>query len=293
VASSPSFPSASRCVAKPDADPDRFAARGRLFGVGVGPGDPGLVTIRALEVLRAVPRVVAPSTDEAEPGRAELVVRAHLPDLPIERVAFPTARPAAEPHGPDAAAPAFARAAERIVGWLVAGQDVAFVTLGDPTLYSTFTRLATAVRDRLGEVRLTVISGISAFQAVAAATCTVLAEGAEALTIVTAHDGVASLEQALASGSDAVVVYKAGRRLEEVAELLERHGRLDDAVVGELVGLPGERVEPLAAARRQGASYLATVLVPPRRSPPARNARARTRCATAATPHANPPSGYA
>ncbi len=80
---------------------------------------------------------------------------------------------------------------------------------------------------------------------------------------MTALDGPAHLAEALADERRTVVVYKGGRYLHEIAELLALRGRLDGAVVGELLGLPGERIEPLAKVADRPASYLATVIVPP------------------------------
>jgi precorrin-2/cobalt-factor-2 C20-methyltransferase len=241
---------------------DPVAARHRpgpaLIGVGVGPGDAGLVTVRAVEVLRGADRVLAPCTSEAAVGRAEAIVRDAAPDLVVERLTFVMAVDG------EARATALAAAADRVVGHLDAGERVAFVTLGDPNVYSTFSVLADEVRARRPATPVEVVPGIMAFQDLAARAGTVLVDGAERLVLLPAHSAAGDEAiEAVADGDTAVVVYKGGARLPELAEALAAAGRLDDAVVGELLGLPGGRVTPLAEAARRPASYLATLVVPP------------------------------
>ncbi len=236
---------------------------GQLVGVGVGPGDPGLLTLSARDALAAADRVVAPTTGPDEPGRAELVVRAVLPELALTRLPFDMT-PDGAVGGAQARAASHAAAAAALLPYLEDGEAVAFVTLGDPNLYSTFPSLVAALRalDWNGPVRTE--PGITAYQALAARTGTVLLDGTESLALVTALDGPGPLADALARDDRAVVVYKGGRHLSAITELLAAHDRLGGAVLGELLGLPGERVVPLAEAGPGPASYLATVLVPPR-----------------------------
>lgn len=245
---------------------DPVAARhrpGPLFvGVGVGPGDPGLITVRAVEVLRDVDRVLAPSTSPSAIGRAEAIVRGAAPDVVVERVAF------AMEVDTIARDDALAAAADVVVGHLDAGERVAFVTLGDPSVYSTFGSLAAGVAERRPTVPIEVVPGVMAFQDLAARTRTVLVDGAERLVLVPAH-AAADADAVAAAAADpdtAVVVYKGGARLPELAERLDALGRLEGSVLGELLGLPGGRVTPLADAATQPASYLATIVVPPVRS---------------------------
>jgi precorrin-2/cobalt-factor-2 C20-methyltransferase len=229
--------------------------RGRLTGVGVGPGDPSLLTRRAVEVLTAANRVVAPVSAGAGPGRAESVVRAVLPDIEVFRLAFEMTRHPSRDVS-------HAAAARTLAPWLDAGEHVAFVTLGDPNVYSTFPSLVAALRHRGHDVVVDTVPGITAFQDLASRHGTVLLDGTESLALVTALDGTAHLEAALADPERTVVVYKGGRYVPAIARVLAEHGRLDGAVLGERLGLDTERICPLAEAAGGEASYLATVIVP-------------------------------
>ena len=224
-----------------------------LIGVGVGPGDPDLLTTRALRVLRAADRVVAPSVAVDAVGRAESVVRQAAPELRIERLVFDMSGS----HSYEQSALAF-------LPWLDADETVAFVTLGDPNIYSTFSSVAAAVLSVRPSVVVETVPGIMAFQDLAARSGTVVLDGAESLALVTALDGPEQVTAALADPERAVVVYKGGRHLPAVAKALADAGRLDGAVMGELLGLPGERVVPVADGADQPATYLATVIVPPK-----------------------------
>jgi precorrin-2 methylase len=104
-----------------------------------------------------------------------------------------------------------------------------------------------------------------AFQELAAATGTVLAEGDERIDIATMSEDVAPLNAALRNARSTVVLYKGGRHLPEIAVQLDGHNRATGAVIGELMGLPGGRNGPVADVADRPASYLATVIVPARR----------------------------
>jgi precorrin-2/cobalt-factor-2 C20-methyltransferase len=233
-----------------------------LIGVGVGPGDPELVTLQALRVLREADRVFAPVSDAEEEGRAESIVRRAAPDVEVERLVFVMARDGA------ARDAAIAAAVDALVSHLDADERVAFITLGDPNVYSTVSSVVGAVRRLRPEVPVETVPGIMAFQALAARSGTVVVDGAEELSLVTALDGAIGLDDALSDPGAAVVVYKGGRHLPELAERLRAAGRLDGAVVGELLGLADERISPLVERTGDDVSYLATVIVPPVRSEP-------------------------
>lgn len=232
----------------------------RLTGIGVGPGAADLLTGRACTVLAHADRVFAPTTAPDAVGRAEAIVREAVPEAVIERLVFvmhidSPARDAAIEH-----------AAAQITAALDLGEHVAFITLGDPNMYSTFSSVAALVAFARPDVPIDTVAGIMAFQELAARTGTVVVDGSERLALVTLLDDASNLDEVLSQSDQAVVIYKGGRHLPAVADRLAALGRLDGAVMGELLGLPGERLAPVAAARRQPASYLATVIVPPKRA---------------------------
>ncbi|MEV4411717.1 precorrin-2 C(20)-methyltransferase [Catellatospora sp. NPDC049609] len=233
----------------------------RLIGVGTGPGDPELVTLQAVRLLREAGRVFVPVMSLDEQGRAEATVRAHAGHDRIERLVFAlNERDDARrrEHHWDGAG-------RRVADWLgETGGTAVFATIGDPNVYSTFGYLAATVRALLPEVEITTAPGITAMQALSAAAGVPLAEGVEPLVLVPLARGAAALSGALAYAEDGTVVaYKGGRHLDEVVAVVKEAGRLGDAVLGTRLGLPGETVTPLAAAGE--APYLSAVLIPGRR----------------------------
>ncbi|MGH3793862.1 MAG: precorrin-2 C(20)-methyltransferase [Pseudonocardiaceae bacterium] len=236
-----------------------------LVGIGVGPGDPELLTVAAVREFCRAGRVFVPVMAPDVAGRAEAVVRAHLTHDRLERLVFAL--------NDDVAGSQRRRdqlwdaAAARVVAYLREHDGTAaFATLGDPSVYSTFGYLATTVRDLLPQVRIRTVPGITAMQAAASAVGVTLVEGTEPLTLVPLSRDLDALDDALAAAlvhGGTVVAYKGGRRLAELRERIAAAGALDRAWCAEHLGTPDERITPLAGL--DAASYLSTVLVlPPR-----------------------------
>lgn len=213
----------------------------RLIGVGVGPGDPEHLTLKALRVLKEADRVFVPAG-----GRAAEIVSEHVECTPLDF--------------------AMTDAASRDEHWDRAGRLIAevsgtaaFATIGDPNLYSTFTYVAHTVHALVPDAIIETVPGITAMQDLASRTGTVLAEGEERLALVPYTAGDAALRDALRS-FDTVIVYKGGRHLPDVLDAVREAER--EAVYGEELGRPGQTF----VAPDGRAPYFSTVIAPARRS---------------------------
>ena len=235
-----------------------------LSGVGVGPGDPDHVTVKALRTLETADVILVPSTEARAGGvgRAEEIVCTHLPakTAAIRRIPFSMA----EHRGVgQRRASAWEASATAIEAFEAGAKRVAFATVGDASVFSTFSYLCDLVSRRI-EVTIEVIPGITAMQAIAATSRTPLVEGQEILSLVPWTVGPETLAR-VCEVSDTVVVYKGGREMTELRAVLEAQGRLDEAVLGTDLGLPSERVVPLSEVTDR-APYFSTVLAAPKRS---------------------------
>ncbi len=233
-----------------------------LVGIGVGPGEPDLLTVAAVREFEAAGRVFVPVMAPDVPGRAEAVVRAHLTHDRLERLVFAL--------NDDVTGSQQRRyqlwdaAAARVVEYLrEQGGTAAFATLGDPSVYSTFGYLAGTVRGLLPQVRIRTVPGITAMQAAASAAGLTLVEGTETLTLLPLSRGLDVVDAALAQHGT-VVAYKGGRRLGELRERVAAAGALDRAWCAEHLGTADQRISPLAET--DVASYLSTVVILPPRS---------------------------
>ncbi|MEU9290570.1 precorrin-2 C(20)-methyltransferase [Streptomyces sp. NPDC048275] len=232
----------------------------KLIGVGVGPGDPELVTVKGVNALRAAEVVVVPVMDSGERGRAEATVLHYVPEDKVVRVVF--ALNERTDRGRREAA--WDAAGARVAALLRAHSSVAFATIGDPNVYSTFTYLALTIGELVPGTEIETVPGITAMQDLAARSGAVLTEGTEPLTLVPVTAGAAVLKDAL-NGPGTVVAYKFGRQAQEVAEVLRETGRIDGAVWGSALGLEGESIRPAADLDGGPLPYLSTLIAPARR----------------------------
>lgn len=232
----------------------------RLIGVGVGPGDPELVTVKGVNALRAADVVVVPVMDTGEKGRAEATVLHYVPEEKVVRVVF--ALNERSDRGRREAA--WDAAGEQVARLLGEYGSVAFATIGDPNVYSTFTYLAQTIAELVPGTVVETVPGITAMQDLAARSGAVLTEGTEPLTLVPVTAGAAVLKDAL-NGPGTVVAYKFGRQAAEVAEALRETGRIGDAVWGSALGLESESIRPADELDGGPLPYLSTLIAPARR----------------------------
>ena len=198
--------------------------RGTLYGVGVGPGDPELLTQKAVRILREAAVIACPG-GKGGPGLAFEIAAQAVPEIrekPLLTLDFPMRAEAQAAH---------AEAAEVIKGLLWEGRDVAFLTLGDPAVYSTFAYVLPLVRDDGFAVEI--VPRVPSFSAAAAALLLPLALGGEDVHILPAGECDLSLPGTL-------VLMKPGRDLRALKAALKASGR--DAWLTVRCGMPEEAV---------------------------------------------------
>jgi precorrin-2/cobalt-factor-2 C20-methyltransferase len=226
------------------------AASGRIYGLGVGPGDPELLTLKALRLLRQVPVIAYPAPEQGESFARSIVagwIAGHQREIAIR---FPM-RP-----GPPPASIYDAAAAELALE-LECGHDVALLCQGDPLFYGSainlFSRLA-------GRYRVEIVPGVSSLTACAAAAAVPLVSRDDTLTVLPATLDETQMLTRLREAETAMIV-KIGRHLAKVRRVLSRLDRLDGAVYVEHATLPTQRVIPLARANSETAPYFSITLV--------------------------------
>ena len=224
---------------------------GRLIGVGVGPGDPELLTVKGMRVLRDADEVFVPVADTGEVGRAEATVREYVGGQRITRLLF------ALSDDTEARELNWTNAATEVSKHLRDHKTCAFATIGDPNVYSTFTYLAREVRKMESQVEVETVPGITAMQDLASRSGMVLLEGDERLALLPFTAGEESLREALAR-FETVVCYKGGSRLGEVLGVAG--GRIEDAVYGARIGIEGEEIVPAREMVGREGTYLSTVI---------------------------------
>ncbi|MBI3326911.1 MAG: precorrin-2 C(20)-methyltransferase [Nitrospinae bacterium] len=249
---------------------------GTLYGIGVGPGDPELLTRKAFRLLASVPVIFYPACGEKAQGFALNILQkafegedgngalARCRPLPITMV-----------RGPGSERPHWSSAAEIVGEVLQRGKDAAFITEGDPLLYSTFVYLQAALAERFPEARVEVVPGISSVSAAAARTSFPLAVADERIAVLPATFDPQFVDQALET-FDTVVLMKVNQVLDQVITTLERRHLLKSAVLVERCGTPHERiVSDVASLRGQRVDYFSLLLVRNQRiASPTRDAQA-------------------
>lgn len=234
-----------------------MASNGVLYGIGLGPGDPELVTVKASRLLGRLGHVFAPKADERGESIARAIAASHVgADTAFHELVYPMTR------DPAVLERNWRLAARPVVELLAAGQDAGFITLGDPLLYSTWTYLMRAVRAELPKLRIEVVSAVTSFCASAAATEFVLGERDSILTVAPAPATREEFE-ALINRGGRLVLMKNGKRLPAVLGWLAEHGLLARARLVSRVGLSGQEVvrDLTSHSDLDQLGYLSTLLV--------------------------------
>jgi len=232
---------------------------GTLIGVGVGPGDPGLVTLNAIAALKRAD-VVAHFAKAGNASNARTIVAAHLNGAEELPLLYPvtTEVPKAEAAYRDAIRAFYDEAAKAIAGRLDEGRTVAVIVEGDPLFYGSYMHLHV----RLGSRYPTeIVAGVTGMSGCWSAIGAPIAQGDDVFTVLPGTLPEYELERRLAD-TDAAVVMKIGRHLAKVRRALDRAGRLDRAIYVERGTMANASVMKLTDKLDTFAPYFAMVLVP-------------------------------
>ena len=236
---------------------------GHLYLVGVGPGDPELMTYKAVRILSNAEVWAVPTARENGSSSAQKIVGGMVPanGRVILSLCFPMKKVFLGQDTDDQLLQAWRKSANEVIAQLDQGRDVAFPTLGDATLYSTAFYLLAMIQERRPETRVTVVPGITAMSACAAGQSNPLALGDEVLAVVPAAFEDDRLRQILTT-LDSVVLMKVHRRIDALIDLLTELDLVRHAVLVECAGLPDERVyRDVREARGRKLHYFSTMLI--------------------------------
>ena len=207
---------------------------GIFYGVGVGPGDPELLTLKAVHAIQQADVVIAPKTEKKENSVALTIATPYLKaDATIVKLVFPMISHVEQ------LADAWLDNKNIILGMLQQGKKVVFLTLGDPLFYSTYIYVLRLLKDEGYPIET--IPGITAFCAIGSKLSYPIVEGDDVLTVIPATMDETKMEMALAT-ADNVVLMKVYKNFPQILEKLNRHGLAKEAVMVSRCGLDGEQI---------------------------------------------------
>jgi len=223
---------------------------GRLFGLGVGPGDPELLTLKALRLLRAASVVAYPAPEQGDSFARSIVANwlgAGQREIAIRIPMQPGPPPAA----------IYDTAAAELATELERGNDVALLCQGDPMFYGSFIHFWARLA---GRYRIEIVPGVSSLTACAAAASAPLVTGDQALVVIPATLSVAEITRHLGENGTTAIV-KLGRHFSKVRWVLHELGLLDSARYIERATLPNQRVTPFACVDAGNVPYFSMALI--------------------------------
>ena len=208
--------------------------KGKLYGIGVGPGDPELMTVKAARLVSEADVIITPKTEKKDGSVALNIAKPYIKDhTEIVPVVFPMVL------NDDTQKEGWEEARNIITKLLSEGKQVVFLTLGDAMFYSTYMYVYRLVENSGYEIET--VPGVTAFCAIGSHLGYPIVEKEEVLAIVPATAPKEKIDKVLAVADDAVIM-KVYRNFGEVQETLKKHNMADEAVMISRVGLDGEEI---------------------------------------------------
>jgi precorrin-2/cobalt-factor-2 C20-methyltransferase len=228
---------------------------GKFYGIGVGPGAVDLLTVRAANILKTVDVLCIPRSSAEKSSVALTVAKSYIGLAEIIEIATPMTRDAAILDA------SWQTGAEAIAERLQQGQNVAFITIGDSMLYSTYTYLMKKLQALVPEVEIVSVPGITSYSASAAHLNLPLAEGNEKLVVIPALDDPQDLKAILRLFPN-VILMKVASNLPAMVEVLAELGLLDKAIYISKLGYPDQFItRDLRSLQQKKLDYLSLIIV--------------------------------
>ena len=234
---------------------------GTFYGVGVGPGDPELLTLKAINVIRGAGALAVPRSEAGSESVALAIVRkaVDIDSKELVELPFPMTK------DPSALLASRRQAATLISKRLERGADVAFITLGDPLLFSTFSYLVPFVKELSPGSQVRSVPGVTSFSAAASRLALPLAETDERVIIIPAAYELQKVREAIGA-AETIVLMKVNRAIDALIELLREAGLLERSTLVSRVGWPEEEViTDLAGLAGKRLDYFSTIIVKKKR----------------------------
>lgn len=209
---------------------------GILFGIGVGPGDPELITLKATKILNQVDTVFAAASTKNNHSLAVNIAERHIPEnTKVKMLRFPMTRDKNETRK------AWRKHAQTIIEEIERGKNVAFLTLGDAMTYSTFGYIIRHIQDLAPDIEIQTVPGITSYQAAAASLNMPLVEGEESLMVVSGATGGNRLRE-LEGKPENVVFLKAYRNVKDIKAAIDEIGKYPSSVGVKNCSHPNEEI---------------------------------------------------
>lgn len=226
---------------------------GRITAIGVGPGDPNLMTLKAVRLLQQADIIVYPALEQT-PSLAREIAAPHLPENCQEYCLHLPMSP-----DPAPAQKVYDQAVLDLIPLLHQGKSLAILCEGDPLFYGSFMYLLERFMAEIPEDHIEIVPGVSSLMACAAVTRHPLAARNDMLTIVPAPSEDALIEKAICE-NEAIAFMKIGRHFERLVALLKAHDQIENAVYIERATLPTQKMMPLSEAIGLKIPYFSMIL---------------------------------
>jgi len=233
--------------------------KGILYGVGIGPGDPELITLKAVNIIRRVDVIFAPSSSKNTYSLALDIVAPYLrKDVEVIKLSFPMTKQK------NILEDAWTKNAKTIMSYINNGKNGAFITLGDPLTYSTFGYIKRIIRKSYPDTVIKIVPGITSYHAAAAVSGRILAESEESFVVMSGAMGAKKLKEII-EHVDHAVMLKVYRKYREIIETISELGLTEDCVLVSKCGLEGEEIIENLRKIKQTPPYLSLLIIDKKR----------------------------